>query len=193
MAQDFTERKPLENQHRQAQTFCTRRDQLPANATTRSQCRFHGCIADSYLSESPDIASLPETVRVTRWNIAGHGTYTDSALSLPANSGDFQRWCLRRSPSPSTSLFCGQRVRAYSGFWPESQRADQPGRMMFVLVAKTLFVFDTKANMMRRVQDHPQARQRGQVRTWAVKVQGAGRTMHCSKRWERGQKRRLHK
>jgi hypothetical protein len=84
MTQDFPERKPLANQHKQTETFCPRRGQLPANTAARSQSKLQRRIVDSHLSESPNHASLPEPVRDTRQNIAKHRTYTDSALSLPA-------------------------------------------------------------------------------------------------------------
>jgi hypothetical protein len=57
--------------------------------------------------------------------------------------------------------------------------------MMFDFVAKTLFVFATKSNMMRRVQYHPKGRRRGQAQTRAAKVQSAGRKANCvwKERW----------
>jgi hypothetical protein len=68
------------------------------------------------------------------------------------------------APRFRQTCFSGSECAPTLGFWLESQRADHPGRMVFALVAKTLFVFATKVNTMRRVQDHPQGRKRGQAR-----------------------------
>jgi hypothetical protein len=141
MTQDFPERKQMANRRRTNITFASNAANCLQTRRPEAHMDFTSVLLTRACQDHPTTPACPELGGKPSRTLPGTEPTPNMALSLPATPTIFQRRCLRCLLSLLTSLFSGQRVRAHSGFWPEPQRADHPGRMMGALWQKHALCF----------------------------------------------------